>query len=88
MVITLDALIGTLYAIVALMIIVVLYHLLFIVVDLRKMTRRFEDLTAELEAMLLKPIAILDQGFQWMIDHLEKQRQKKKHQHHVDAHKK
>ncbi len=84
MVITLDALVGTLYAIVALMIIVVLYHLLFIVVDVRKMTRRFEDLTSELEAMLLKPIAILDQGFQWMIDHLEKQRHKKKH-HHVDV---
>ncbi len=79
MVITLDALIGTLYAVVALMIIVVLYHLMFIVVDLRKITRRFEDLSKQVEDMLLKPIAILDQGFQWVMDALEAKRNKKKH---------
>ena len=81
MVITLDALIGTLYAVVALMIIVVLYHLMFIVVDLRKITRRFEDLSAQVEEMLLKPIAILDQGFQWMMVMLESKRNKKKNHH-------
>ncbi len=81
MVITLDALLGTLYAVVALMIIVVLYHLLFIVVDLRKITRRFEDVTAQVESMLLKPIAILDQGFQWMLEHLENKRHKNKKHH-------
>ena len=45
--VTMQGLLSVLYALVAVMIIVVLYHLLFIVVDLRKIMRRFEDTTAK-----------------------------------------
>jgi hypothetical protein len=86
---TLDGLIGVLYALVAVMLIVVLYHILFIVVDLRKIARRFEDTTAQVEAMILKPLAIIDEAFQWVIDHVhtqEKKHHKKgKHEHEIDV---
>lgn len=79
--ITLDQLTGTLYAVVAVMLIVVLYHLLFIVVDLRKISRRFESLTDQVENMLIKPIAILDQTFSWLAEQVERKRNKKKDHH-------
>lgn len=75
--VSLEGLLGGLYAVVAVMIIVVLYHLLFIVVDLRKIMRRFEETTAQVEAMILKPLAIIDEAFSWVIDHV--QHAKKKH---------
>lgn len=68
--ITMEGLLSVLYALVAVMIIVVLYHLLFIVVDLRKIMRRFEDVTAQVEAMILKPLSIIDEAFQWVINYM------------------
>jgi cell shape-determining protein MreC len=76
----LGVIIGVLYAIVAVMVIIVLYHILFIVVDLRKIARRFEDVTSQVEAVILKPLAIADQAMQW-VTHLIEQ-QKRKHAHH------
>lgn len=76
--VTMDGVLSVLYAIVAVMIIVVLYHTLFIVVDLRKIMRRFEETTAQVEAMLLKPLAIIDDAFQWVMDHMTKKKGKKK----------
>lgn len=83
--ITLDGLIGTLYAIVGVMIIIVLYHVLFIVVDLRKIMRRFEETTEQVESMLLKPLAIIDEAFAWIIDHLQTKKKGKKAKHGKDA---
>ena len=65
--------------IVAVMLIVVLYHILFIVVDLRKILRRVDDVTAEVEAMIMKPISMADQILQWVMEHIEN----KKHRKHV-----
>lgn len=84
MVIDLATLTAVLYAIVAVMIIIVLYHLLFIMWDLRKMARRFEDLTSQVESVLLKPLSLADQGIQWVIEFIEskaKEHGKKKHHH-------
>lgn len=79
---TLDGVLGTLYALVAVMLIVVLYHVLFIVVDVRKMMRRFEDLSAQTESMLLKPLAILDTAFAWVLETMQHRKsKKKKHKH-------
>ncbi len=78
--VTMEGLLSVLYAVVAVMIIVVLYHLLFIVVDLRKIMRRMEDTTAQVEALILKPLAILDEAFQWAMDHLGSSKKGKKHQ--------
>ena|SRR3989338_3334050 len=77
--VTMEGLLSVLYAVVAVMIIVVLYHLLFIVVDLRKIMRRMEDTTAQVEALILKPLAILDEAFQWAMDHLGSSKRGKKH---------
>ena len=68
--VTMEGLLSVLYAVVAVMIIVVLYHLLFIVTDLRKIMRRMEDTTAQVEALILKPLAILDEAFAWVMDHV------------------
>ncbi len=76
--VTMEGLLAVLYAVVAVMIIVVLYHLLFIVVDLRKIMRRMEETTAQVEALILKPLAILDEAFQWVMDHLSHAKKKKR----------
>lgn len=76
--VTMEGLLSVLYAAVAMMIIVVLYHLLFIVVDLRKIMRRMEDTTAQVEALILKPLAILDEAFRWVMDHMHRSKKKKK----------
>lgn len=78
---TLDGVLGALYAAVAVMLMVVLYHVLFIVVDARKILRRFEELSKQTEEMLLKPLAILDKSFQWVIDTMQRKK-KKKDKHH------
>ena len=79
--IDLNTLIGGLYAIVAIMLIIVLYHLLFIVVDARKIVRRFEDLTQQVEAVILKPLSLADNAFQHVIEFLEKKRNQHGHHH-------
>ncbi len=87
--INLGALIGVLYGLVAVMLLVILYHVLFILVDLRKITRRFEDVTSQVEAVILKPLSIADQAVQWVSDFIaEKQRahQKASHTHLSKAH--
>ncbi|TSC57615.1 MAG: hypothetical protein Greene041619_1043 [Candidatus Peregrinibacteria bacterium Greene0416_19] len=73
-----------LYIIVAVMIIVVLYHALFIMVDLRKVLRRVEDITAQVEAVILKPISMADQILTWIMEHVES----KKHRRNVKAERK
>ena len=82
---TLESVLGALYALVAVMIIVVLYHVLFIVVDVRKIMRRFEDLSAQTESMLLKPLAILDKAFQWVLETMHRKQRKKEKKHFTDT---
>lgn len=65
--------------VIAVMLIVVLYHALFIVVDLRKVLRRVEDITAQVEAVILKPIAMADQILAWVLEHIESMQERKKH---------
>lgn len=81
--IDLGAVIGILYALVAVMLIIVLYHLLFIIVDLRKIARRFEDLTQQVEAVILKPLSLADQGVQWVVEYIERRRREQPHHHHA-----
>jgi len=53
------------------MLIVVLYHVIFLAVDLRKIMRRIEGITEELEAVILKPLSMTDKAFKWMMHHME-----------------
>ncbi len=71
-----------LYALVGVMLIIVLYHILFIVVDARKIVRRFEDMTSQVETVMLKPLAIADQAFQWLMDYVEHWHKNRPAKHH------
>lgn len=82
MTIDLNMLIAILYAVVGVMIIIALYHVLFILWDLRKIARRFEDLTSQVEAVILKPLSLADQGVQWLIEFIESKARHAKKKHH------
>ncbi|MDD4287578.1 MAG: hypothetical protein PHO20_00105 [Candidatus Peribacteraceae bacterium] len=71
-----DLLLGMEFAI-AILVLIVLYHVIFIVVDLRKVMRRVEGLTQELEDVLMKPLSMVDAILQWVLDTIESG--KKKH---------
>jgi hypothetical protein len=74
-----------LWILVAVMIVIVLYHLLFIVVDLRKVMRRVSRVSEQVEGVILKPLAMADQAVEWMIDFLNgKKKHKRHHIEHID----
>lgn len=67
---------------VAIMLVVVLYHALFIVVDLRKILRRLEEITEQVESMIMKPLNVADHILAGIVDYLNAQGEgehKKKH---------
>lgn len=76
---TTDNVLAALSILVAIMLVVVLYHVLFIVVDARRIMRRIEDLTAQVESVILKPLAIADQMFQKIMAVFETKAAKKHH---------
>ena len=82
-----DVLIG-LYVVVAVMLLIVLYHVLFIVVDLRKILRRVEDITSQVEAVIMKPLSMADQIMEWVVGQIEAfsaKKEKKPHSHkHIE----
>jgi hypothetical protein len=52
-------------------ILIALYHLIFIAVDLRKVIRRAERLTGEVESVVHKPLAVTDKLLKWVIHFIE-----------------
>lgn len=62
---------------VAVLLLIVLYHLIFVVVDLRKIMRRVEGITQELEDVIMKPLSMADSILQWVLDMIEKTAKKK-----------
>ena len=78
---SLDILHG-LYIAVAVMLIVVLYHIIFIVVDLRKTMRRIESITDEVETVIMKPLSMTDQAIEWVKGFIEEKSKQKKGKHH------
>ncbi len=67
-----------LYGVVGVMLVVVLYHVLFIVVDLRKILRRIEGVTGEVESMIMRPLGLLDHLLQWATEWIENQTERPK----------
>ncbi|ALM10029.1 MAG TPA: hypothetical protein DEB30_03235 [Candidatus Peribacter riflensis] len=65
-----DLLLGMEFAI-AILVLIVLYHVIFIVWDLRKILRRVEGITQELEDVLMKPLSMVDSILQWVLDSIE-----------------
>lgn len=62
---------------VAVLLIIVLYHLLFITVDLRKVLRRIETITNEVENIIMKPISAADQILEVILNFVENQASEK-----------
>ena len=72
-----------LYIAVAVLLIIALYHVIFIVVDLRKTMRRIENITEEVEAVIMKPLSMTDKAIEWVAGFIEeKTKQKKEKKHH------
>lgn len=65
-----------LHVTVGVLLIVVLYHILFVVVDLRKIMRRVQLITKEIEGLVMKPITVADQILEGVLSLLEDQQKK------------
>ena len=65
-----DMLAGLLIA-VLIVISIILYHILFIVVDARRIVRRVERLTGEVETIVQKPLAVTDKLLTWAMHSIE-----------------
>jgi uncharacterized protein YoxC len=65
---------------VAALLLIVLYHVLFLVVDMRKITRRVDEISEQIESMIMAPISVADQILTWIMELIEKERGKDKHE--------
>ena len=70
---TIQEIIVYLKLLVAVLLLIVLYHALFIAVDLRKILRRIEGITHEVENMIMKPINLADHILEGIVKYLEEQ---------------
>jgi hypothetical protein len=50
-----------LYILVGIMLVVALYHLLFVLVDLRRALRKVNMIATQIEDFIIKPISIMDE---------------------------
>lgn len=73
---TTEGILSALYAGVAVLLLIVLYHILFIVVDARRIVRRAERITRELQSVILKPLAVTDEILAWILGMVQKQAKK------------
>ena len=78
----------TLLSIVAVgMLIILLYNLIFFSMSLRRISERIDDLSKDIEAIVLKPIGALDYVVDWFIGAIEGMQKGKEKKHHKDSHK-
>ncbi|MEK7137192.1 MAG: hypothetical protein AAB853_02810 [Patescibacteria group bacterium] len=45
---------------------ILLYHLIFVVMDFRKIMHRISDFSEQVEGMLTAPVALLSEVFEWL----------------------
>lgn len=70
----------TLLSIIAVaMLIILLYHLIFASVSLKRIADRMDDLSKDVEAIILKPIGAIDYVLDWFLSVVESMREDKKH---------
>lgn len=84
MMLSADDILTAILILVAIMLVVVLYHALFIVVDLRKVMKRVQNVSEQVEDVIMKPLTMTDTILQWVLEYiegLEKPSQKKHHEH-------
>ncbi len=64
------------------MLIILLYHLIFVSVSLRRIAQRLDDVSEDVEAVILKPIGAIDYIIDWFISVVESVQHGKKKDHH------
>lgn len=57
----------------AVLLVLVLYHLLFVTVGLRKIVRRVERITNEIQEVILKPINVADHILEGIVKYMDTQ---------------
>ncbi|MBP7113918.1 MAG: hypothetical protein KBA40_00520 [Candidatus Peribacteraceae bacterium] len=69
----------TLLSIIAVaMLIILLYHLIFASVSLKRIADRMDELSKDVEAIILKPIGAIDYVLDWFLSVVESMREDKK----------
>ncbi len=71
MMLTADDVLTALLILVAVMLVVVLYHVLFIVVDLRKIMKRVQGVSEQVEDVIMKPLVMTDKILEWVLEYVE-----------------
>lgn len=71
MTMTMDQVLVALEIAAVIFLLIILYHGLFIVVDLRKVMRRVNDVTRQVEDTVMKPISMADHILQWVMEYIE-----------------
>ena len=78
----------TLLSVIAvLMLIILIYHMIFVSVSLRRIADRMDDLSKEIEGLVLKPIGAIEYLIDWFASAVEGMRagkgevEEKKHHH-------
>ncbi len=61
------------------MLIILLYHLIFAAVSLKRIADRMDELSKDVEAIVLKPIGAIDYVLDWFLSVVESMREDKKH---------
>lgn len=82
-----DDILTAILILVAIMLVVVLYHVLFIVVDLRKVMRRVESVSNQIEEVVMKPLVMTDKILEWLLEYVQSLEKKGHHKKHkaIDA---
>lgn len=87
MTLTVDQLLIALNVLVTLLGIIVLYHLMYITLDVRRITRRVDRVTREAEEAILKPIAMADSIVETVKKFVEGSAQSESKKKHLTVHK-
>lgn len=77
---TTDDILAALFIAVAVLLIVALYHIILIAVDARKIVKRVERMSAQVEQVAMKPLSMLDSAMDWLsgqAEHIGKKKRKK-----------
>ena len=82
MVITADAVLTGLLIAAVVLLLIVLYHVLFIVVDLRKIMKRVEGVSHQVEEIIMKPLTMTDKILEWVLEYIESLDHAGKKKHH------
>lgn len=85
MMLTADDVLTAILILVAVMLVIVLYHVLFIVVDLRKVMRRVEDVSHQVEEIIMKPLTMTDKILEWVLEYIESLDHSGKNKHEKKA---